>query len=66
LIIAIALATGRAFAPLPQDVGAAGTYQKLLKLRTIASVMHTTAHPTMSTEDCWPGWLAASARACRC
>jgi LmbE family N-acetylglucosaminyl deacetylase len=30
---------------LPQDSGAAGTYQKLLKLRTIASVMHTTAHP---------------------
>ncbi len=32
-------------APLPQDRGAAGTWQKLLKLRTIASVMHTTAHP---------------------
>ena len=31
--------------PLPQDRGAAGTWQKLLKLRTIASVMHTTAHP---------------------
>jgi LmbE family N-acetylglucosaminyl deacetylase len=30
---------------LPQDRGAAGTWQKLLKLRTIASVMHTTAHP---------------------
>lgn len=34
-----------AFEPLPQDTGAAGTYQKLLRLRTIASVMHTTAHP---------------------
>src|SRR3989454_6205762 len=31
--------------PLPQDRGASGTWQKLLKLRTIASVMHTTAHP---------------------
>src|SRR5881296_138772 len=31
--------------PLPQDRGAAGAWQKLLKLRTIASVMHTTAHP---------------------
>src|SRR5881296_4435398 len=31
--------------PLPQDRGAAGTWQKLLKLQTIASVMHTTAHP---------------------
>src|SRR5262245_47682845 len=34
-----------AYEPLSQDTGAAGTYQKLLKLRTIASVMHTTAHP---------------------
>ena len=31
--------------PVPQDRGAAGTWQKLLELRTIASVMHTTAHP---------------------
>src|SRR2546428_12278016 len=30
---------------LPQDRGGRGTWQKLLKLRTIASVMHTTAHP---------------------
>src|SRR4026208_2051754 len=29
--------------PLPQDRGATGTWQKLLKLRTIASVMHTPA-----------------------
>src|SRR5205823_8815355 len=34
-----------ALEPLAQDRGAAGTWQKLLKLRTIASVMHTTAHP---------------------
>jgi LmbE family N-acetylglucosaminyl deacetylase len=31
--------------PLPQDRGAAGAWQKLLKLQTTASVMHTTAHP---------------------
>ena len=30
---------------LPQDKGAAGTWQRLLKLQTTASVMHTTAHP---------------------
>jgi LmbE family N-acetylglucosaminyl deacetylase len=30
---------------LPQDTGAAGSWQKLLKTRTTASVMHTTAHP---------------------
>src|SRR5919197_4329439 len=35
----------RGFDPLAQDRGAAGTWQKLLKLRTIGSVMHTTAHP---------------------
>src|SRR5918992_1172479 len=29
----------------PQDSGAAGTWHKLLKLRTTASLMHTTAHP---------------------
>jgi LmbE family N-acetylglucosaminyl deacetylase len=32
-------------APLPQDAGAAGTWQRMLKLRTTVSVMHTTAHP---------------------
>jgi LmbE family N-acetylglucosaminyl deacetylase len=31
--------------PLPQDKGAAGTWQRLLKLQTTASAMHTTAHP---------------------
>ena len=35
---------GRAQMP-PQDMGAAGAWQKLLKLRTTASAMHTTAHP---------------------
>ncbi|MGE3471535.1 MAG: PIG-L family deacetylase, partial [Vicinamibacterales bacterium] len=29
----------------PQDTGAAGAWQALLKARTTASVMHTTAHP---------------------
>ncbi len=29
----------------PQDLGATGAWQKLLKLRTTASAMHTTAHP---------------------
>src|SRR5437868_13599843 len=31
--------------PLPQDAGAPGVWQKLLKLQTTASAMHTTAHP---------------------
>jgi LmbE family N-acetylglucosaminyl deacetylase len=46
--LALALASATllvAAEPLPQDRGATGTWQKLLKLRTIASVMHTTAHP---------------------
>ena len=30
---------------IPQDSGAAGAWQKILKARTTASVMHTTAHP---------------------
>ena len=30
---------------LPQDAGAAGAWQKILKLQTIASAMHVTAHP---------------------
>ena len=38
------LAGGRAQMPA-QDSGAAGAWQKLLKLRTTASAMHTTAHP---------------------
>ena len=31
--------------PLPQDTGAVGTWQRLQKLQTTASAMHTTAHP---------------------
>ena len=30
---------------LPQDRGAAGAWQKILKLATTASLLHTTAHP---------------------
>ncbi len=43
---------------IPQDTGAAGTWQKLLKLRTTASVMHTTAHP----DDEHGGMLARLSR----
>jgi len=31
--------------PLPIDAGAAGAWQRIQKLQTTASVMHTTAHP---------------------
>jgi LmbE family N-acetylglucosaminyl deacetylase len=44
-IAALVVGAVQAYPALPQDTGAAGTYQKLLKLRTIASVLHTTAHP---------------------
>jgi LmbE family N-acetylglucosaminyl deacetylase len=45
LLVLLALAAvGTGGTPTP-DRGAAGTYQKLLKLRTTASAMHTTAHP---------------------
>src|ERR1044072_6182624 len=44
--IALALSPLRgAPEPLPQDRGGAGTWQRLLKLQTTASAMHTTAHP---------------------
>jgi LmbE family N-acetylglucosaminyl deacetylase len=41
-----------------QDEGAAGAWQKLLKLQTTASVMHTTAHP----DDEHGGMLAMLSR----
>ena len=41
-----------------QDSGAAGTWHKLLKLRTTASLMHTTAHP----DDEHGGMLALASR----
>ncbi len=44
--------------PLAQDKGAAGTWQRLLKLRTTASAMHTTAHP----DDEHGGMLAQLSR----
>jgi LmbE family N-acetylglucosaminyl deacetylase len=45
LVATLALVAICTAAPLPQDTGATGTWQKLQKLRTVASVMHTTAHP---------------------
>src|SRR6266704_4409827 len=45
LLAGLAAVSGGAGGVLPQDRGAAGTWQKLLKLRTTASAMHTTAHP---------------------
>ena len=44
--------------PLPQDVGAAGTWHWLQKLATTASLMHTTAHP----DDEHGGMLALASR----
>jgi LmbE family N-acetylglucosaminyl deacetylase len=43
---------------LAQDRGAAGTWQRLLKLQTTASLMHTTAHP----DDEHGGMLAQMSR----
>jgi LmbE family N-acetylglucosaminyl deacetylase len=51
------LVVGRSQAP-PQDGGAPGAWQKMLKLRTIASLMHTTAHP----DDEHGGMLAKISR----
>ena len=59
LVLAVlAVAAPRAYEPLPQDRGAAGAWQKILKLRTIASLMHTTAHP----DDEHGGMLAFESR----
>jgi LmbE family N-acetylglucosaminyl deacetylase len=44
--------------PLAQDTGASGTWQRLLKLQTTASLMHTTAHP----DDEHGGMLAQMSR----
>src|SRR3954454_11407610 len=44
--------------PVAQDKGAAGTWQRLLKLQTVASAMHTTAHP----DDEHGGMLAQLSR----
>jgi LmbE family N-acetylglucosaminyl deacetylase len=46
LLLALTLAaTVHAYDPLSQDRGASGAWQKIQKLRTIASLLHTTAHP---------------------
>ena len=41
----LAAALARSAAQVPPDSGAAAAWQKLRKLQTTASVMHTTAHP---------------------
>jgi LmbE family N-acetylglucosaminyl deacetylase len=43
--VCVAAAAGGTAQTPPQDGGATGAWQKLLKLRTTASAMHTTAHP---------------------
>jgi LmbE family N-acetylglucosaminyl deacetylase len=43
--LSLATVTPAGFQSPPADHGAAGAWQKLLKLRTTASVLHTTAHP---------------------
>jgi LmbE family N-acetylglucosaminyl deacetylase len=45
LAVATLHATDPTLPPLVFDQGAAGTWQKILKLLTTASVLHTTAHP---------------------
>src|SRR5262245_57236247 len=56
--VLVAAALGAGPEPLAQDKGAAGTWQRLLKLQTTASVMHTTAHP----DDEQGGMLAQLSR----
>ena len=45
LVAAAAIQAAPPLPPLPVDQGAAGAYQKIRKLQTIASLLHTTAHP---------------------
>ncbi|MBI3262234.1 MAG: PIG-L family deacetylase [Acidobacteria bacterium] len=45
VLVGLAATGPGASARLPQDRGAAGAWQKILKLRTTASAMHITAHP---------------------
>ena len=59
LALALTAFAARASLQIPaQDAGAAGTWQALLKLRTTASLMHTTAHP----DDEHGGMLAQASR----
>jgi LmbE family N-acetylglucosaminyl deacetylase len=43
--LAVAALAGPSSQTIPQDSGAAGAWGKILKVKTTASVMHTTAHP---------------------
>jgi LmbE family N-acetylglucosaminyl deacetylase len=45
LAVAWVIAAPSGFQNPPADQGAAGAWQKLIKLRTTATVLHTTAHP---------------------
>lgn len=45
LALAILATAGARSRTVALDAGAAGAWQKIRKLQTIASVMHTTAHP---------------------
>jgi LmbE family N-acetylglucosaminyl deacetylase len=59
ILITLVAFAGRPTLQVPaQDSGAAGTWQQLLKLRTTASLMHTTAHP----DDEHGGMLAWASR----
>ena len=56
--LAMALVAEPRSQPLALDAGAAGAWQKIRKLQTTASVMHTTAHP----DDEHGGMLAMLSR----
>jgi LmbE family N-acetylglucosaminyl deacetylase len=58
LIFGILSVRFRAIEQLPQDIGAAGVLQKIRKLQTTASLLHTTAHP----DDEHGGMLALASR----
>src|SRR5471030_14996 len=58
VVALLSLTLGAGPEPLPQDTGAAGTWQRLLKLQTTASAMHTDAHP----DDEQGGMLAQLSR----
>lgn len=49
LTLAVAFCAAAHAQPLSQDAGAVGAWQKIRKLQTTASVLHTTAHQTTST-----------------
>jgi LmbE family N-acetylglucosaminyl deacetylase len=57
IVVAVAILRAES-EPLAQDSGAAGAWQRLQKLQTTASMMHTTAHP----DDEHGGMLAQSSR----